>query len=219
MGGIRDEGQLTDKRFGINSSAGMERGGKPPRPEIIADIYLVGLVARDGGPRCELPDGFPSVQVRAGRVEDHFVTRLRFRLMPRLLAPWSACVKPPSMAFSFHNRSKTDGVESRIVVREITGHEPSPPVWSLRLWRSLLCQPFDEARCRPAQKTGKVVTDPGERSSSDSFIKADEKAGQFLVHPGNCGERHPQLIRGDREVRDASRSRTTDIASAAIRVG
>jgi len=77
MGGIRDEGQLTDKRFRINSSAGMERGGKPPRPEIIADIDLVGLVARDGGPRCELPDGFASVQIRAGRIEDHFVTRLR----------------------------------------------------------------------------------------------------------------------------------------------
>ena len=76
MGGIRDEGQLTDKRFSINSRAGVERGGKPPRPEVIADIDLVGLVARDGGPRCELPDGFASVQVRAGRVEDHFVARL-----------------------------------------------------------------------------------------------------------------------------------------------
>lgn len=76
MGGIRDEGQLTDKRFRINSRAGVERGGKPPRPEVIADIDLVGLVARDGGPRCELPDGFASVQVRAGRVEDHFVARL-----------------------------------------------------------------------------------------------------------------------------------------------
>jgi hypothetical protein len=76
MGGIRDEGQLTDKRFRINSPAGVERGGEPPRPEVIADIDLVRLVARDGGPRCELPDGFASVQVRAGRVEDHFVARL-----------------------------------------------------------------------------------------------------------------------------------------------
>ncbi len=66
MGGIRDEGQLTDKRFRINSSAGMERGGKPPRPEIIADIDLVGLIGRDGGPRCELPDGFASCKFVRG---------------------------------------------------------------------------------------------------------------------------------------------------------
>jgi hypothetical protein len=77
MGGIRDEGQLTNKRFRIDSRAGVERGGKPPRPEVIAGIDLVGLVARDGGPRCELPEGFASVQVRAGRIEDHFVAWLR----------------------------------------------------------------------------------------------------------------------------------------------
>src|ERR1700685_4513211 len=101
------------------------------------------------------------------------------------------------------------------------GYEPSPPVLSVRLWRSLLCQPFDEARCRPAEKTGEVVTDPGERSSADSFIKAYQEAGQFVVHP-ETGERHSQLIRGDREVRDVPfkdhRHRFRNIRVAEVRV-
>ena len=83
---------------------------------------------------------------------------------------------------------------------------------SVRLWCSLLCQPFDEARCRPAEKTGEVVTDPGERSSSDSFINAYQEAGQFLVHPGPVS-----VTRNSSEVTGryvTSRSRTTDIASA-----
>jgi hypothetical protein len=77
MSRIRDESQQTNKWLRINSRARVERGGKSPRPEVNADMDLVGLVARNRSPRCELSNSLAAVQGRARRVEDHFVARLR----------------------------------------------------------------------------------------------------------------------------------------------
>jgi hypothetical protein len=60
MSGIRDERQLIDKRLRVYSLASVKRNRKPPWPKVVADMDLVRLIAGDGGPGGELPDGFTS---------------------------------------------------------------------------------------------------------------------------------------------------------------